>query len=454
MSHIEIPLLRESAAFAARLIEAASRFGDAKYQFHRRVNWSHRYDETFYERESDFFRSAPDAYLAGHQHTAPQLVDVFVQKLRPKQVVTVLMKVAAHWIFHVLGSFSGSASRMNGVHIYRKCYVDDIELVFDPDEIGVIRAVYPFPLNIGRQLRYLRSLREKGYRFKLAGNPYSAKDLAIFLMRRDVHSLQRLESRAQVRHAHQVEALGMKTIQLSDEFDIGSLDFARTLARFPVHVINSAHGVGKYFPMHAYQEFYVITERQAQYYHAVCPCRYTLRTLNNTVIMPSTEISHDDTSERSSISFVFLSQVFAGVSEVVASNEVRVLDRLNAEFAGSPDVRLFYKPHPNKHQSVAPEGFELFTHLAEVNGHLGTVFASFFSTCQIDPTFEGHKVLLRGDLIYPEISFDDSEEIVNFDELVALLRRLAENSDELGQVCRPVLSDSRPFLMSTGRCLE
>lgn len=430
MSHIEIPLLRESAAFAARLIEAASRFGDAKYQFHRRINWSHRYDEAFYEQEADFFRSAPDAYLAGHQHTMPQLVDVFVQKLRPKQVVRVLMKVAAHWFFHALGSFSVTVIRMKGIHIYRKCYVDDIELVFDPEEIGVVRFVYPFPISVRRQLRYLRFLREKGYRIKLAGIPYSPRDLVSFLARRDIRSLQQLESRAQVRHAHQVVALGIKTIQLSDEFDIGSIDFARTLARFPVRVINSAHGVGKYFPVHAYQEFNVVTERQAQYYHAVRPCCYTLRTLNDKAAKGGAGLRQGNMSgsnHNQAIKFVFLSQVFDGVGEVIASNEACAVARLNAEFAGLPEVRLLYRPHPNKHKPLPPEGFELLLHLEEVNGHLGTIFASFFSTCQIDPSFKGRKVLLRGELIYPHIAFDNSETILDLDGLVEMITRIMKS---------------------------
>lgn len=421
MSHIEIPLLRESAAFALRLIEASRQFGDAKYQFHRRVNWSYRYDEQFYEREADYFQFDPDAYLAGRQHTALQLADIFVQKLHLAQVVTVLMKVAAHWLFNMLGNFSNRTIRMSGAQIYRKCYVDDIELVFDPGELGVIRAVYPFPISVRRQLHYLRFLRETGYRFKLAGNPYCLRDIARFLFRRDVRSLQRLESRAQVRHAQQVIGLGVKTIQLSDEFDIGSLDFARTLARFPVQVTNSAHGVGKYFPMHAFGEFYVVTERQAKYYHAVRPCRYTLRTLNNRATIPNVEILLADTSKRPTISFVFLSQVFEGIGEVVAGNETAVVGRLNAEFAGCTQVRLLYKPHPNKHKPVAPEGFELLLHLEEVNGHSGTMFASFFSTCQIDPSFRGYKVLLRGELIYPSIAFDDGETIVDLDGLVDLI---------------------------------
>jgi hypothetical protein len=421
MTEIEIPLLIESTAFAQRLTEASRRFGDVKYQFHRRVNWTQRYDEKFYGLEADCFESDPEAYLACQSRVAPQVLDVFVQKLLLKQTITVLLKVAAHWLFRLLGGVASRRVHLKGASIYRKCYVDDIELVFDPDEMGVVRAVFPFPLNTGRQLRYLRFLHEKGYRFKLAGNPYLVKDLVRFLLQRDVRSLQRLESRAQVRHACQVAAQGFKTVQLSDEFDIGSLDFARTLARLSVHVINSAHGVGKYFPMHAYQEFHVITERQTQYYHAVRPCRYTLRTLNDRAALSRTST---DLTIIPGIRFVFLSQVFEGVSNVVSSNEAVVLKRLSEEFADSPDISLLYRPHPNRHELALPQGFKLLLSLDEVNGHPGTVFASFYSTCQIDPSFKGRKVLVRGHLIYPEISFGDTESICNTEGLIAYIYKL------------------------------
>jgi hypothetical protein len=437
MFKIEIPLLRESAAFAERLIEASRRFDDVKYQFHRRVNWTQRYDETFYVLEADCFQSDPEAYLAQQHQVAPQAVDVFVQKLRPKQIVLVLMKVVAHCLFRVLGRVSSRGLRLSGTSTYRKCYVEDIELVFDPEQADVVRAVYPFPLNTGRQLRYLRFLHARGYPFKLAGNPYLAMDLLHFLWRRDVQSLQRLESRAQVRHARQVAMEGFKTVQLSDEFDIGSLDFARTLAHLSVHVINSAHGVGKYFPMHAYQEFHVITERQTQYYHAVRPCRYTLRTLNDRAVLSSPD---PELIVSPGIRFVFLSQVFEGVTDVVARNEGIVLNRLNAEFADSPDIRLLYRPHPNRHQLVVPQGFQLLSSLNEVNGQPGTVFASFFSTCQIDPSFKGLKVLVRGELIYPEISFDSSEKIFNLNDLLTFLWKQIHSTESINHLDIPACS--------------
>lgn len=420
MTKVDIPMFRASAAFAARLIEGARSFGDTKYQFHRRVNWTYRYDEKFYDVEADYFQTDPDAYLAEQHSIEPHIIDVFALKLRTKQVVMVLLKVAAHWLFRIIGSATRFEVRLNGASIYRKCYVDDIELVFDPEEVGVLRAVYPFPLNAGRQFRYLIYLYKKGYLFTLTGNPYVVKDLIRFLVRRDVRSLQRLETRAQVRHAQEVVKLGIGIVQLSDEFDIGSLDFARTLSRFPVGVVNSAHGVGKYLPVHAYQEFHVITERQQEYYYAARPCQYTLRKLND---LTKSSSSNDSIAGSTVIRFVFLSQVFSSVSDIVASNEAVVLKRLSTEFAGSQHVSLFYRPHPNQHQPAVPHGFKLLMSLEEVNGHSSTVFASFYSTCQIDPAFKGLKVLIRGHLIYPEIVFDETEKIYNADQLISFIKK-------------------------------
>ena len=417
----EIPLLRSSAVFAARLIAASRRFGDVRYQFHRRVNWTQRYDERYYELEASHFRTDPNAYLTQQLCVEPEVIEVYAQRLQLKQVLKVLMKVTAHWLFQLFGSVTSNIIHFNSVSIYRKCYVDDVEMVFDPAEVGVFRAVYPFPLNIRRQVRYLKHLHNKGYLFKLAGNPYMLKDLIHFILKRDVRSLQQLESRAQILRARQSATQGVKTVQISDEFDIGSLDFARTLARYHVRVVNSAHGVGKYLPVHAYQEFHVITERQIQYYYAVRPCRYTLRLLNDRSISSEAEWPGEVLT---GIRFVFLSQLFEGVPKIIFINEEILLDRLNMEFSGSPIVRLLYRPHPNRHRPVVPQGFKLLSSLEEVNGHAGTIFASFYSTCQIDPAFKGRKVLVRAHLIHPEIYFDEKEEVVDIDMLIDMIQKL------------------------------
>lgn len=433
MSTQEIPLLRESVAFAARLVAAVDRFDAPRYQRQRRANWTYRYDSEHYARESALFRADPLAYLDGRAPPARQPADVFAQRLRGKTVLTMAAKVLAHWAFRLLGRMAEHELPAQGVVVYRKAYVDDIELVFDPEQQGVVRAVYPFPISLPRQWRYLRRLQDEGRRFKLAGHAYAAADLLRLLWRRDVGALRRMESRAQVRHAREVAALGVRQVQLSDEFDIGSLDFARTLVRCGAQVVNSAHGVGKYFPVHAYPEFRVLTRRQADYYHAIGPCRYELRKLNLHRAMAGSGTTGQTARE---VALVFLSQVFGGISPLIAEAEGRVVSVLASMLSGVPGVRLLYKPHPNNERPTPPEGFAFLPDVLAVNGRAGTVFASFFSTCQIDPSFAGTKVLLREQLIHPEIAFDDTEPVLDAAGLVAMIRSLARDLHATGEAPR------------------
>ena len=444
MSTAEIPLLRESRAFAARLVAAARRFAEPRYFFHRRVNWSYRYGHDFYAREAACFVAGAAAYLADSAPIEPELGDVFAKRLSARQAAAILVKVAAHLAFHVIGRSANARIRREGTTTYRKCYVDDIELVYDPGEARVVRAVYPFPISAPRQLRYLRFLRRRRLFFKLDGNPYLLRDVARFVARRDIRSLMRMETRAQIRQARAVAALGVGRVQLSDEFDIGSLDFSRALARTSLDVVNSAHGVGKYFPVHAYPEFRVLTRRQEQYYHATRPCRYVLRGLNDATARPRRPTSSPAVA-RGPLRLVFLSQVFAGLGgDLIADNEAVLLAFLNERFGRAAGIALYYKPHPNRESIPAVPGFTLVQALEEVNDSDRTVFASFFSTCQIDPAFKGRKVLVRGRLLHPEIAFDESEPIFTFaelaDELSALIGEDAASPPTVDQPARRAVS--------------
>lgn len=427
MADIEIPLLRCANTYACRLIEAAKKFADSRYQFHRRVNWSYRYSKQFYGYESDRFIDNPQQYINDQIDKTYLLEDVFKTRLSMKQVAIVVVKVLAHWVFYILGALTalGAKGRFG---IYRKAYVDDIELVFDPDQAGVMRAVYPFPLNAMRQLRYFLFLRKNGYKFKTDGNPYSPVDLLRLLMRRDLHSLQRMESRAQIRHAYEVAALGVKTVQMSDEFDVGNLDFCRAIRRLQVRIINSAHGVGTYLPIHAYHEFHVLTQHQRSYYKPIYDCEYRLRSLN---VKKSNKGEPTVGHEFSKVVLVFLSQTSFSVTQIVSENEVKVVARLAAEFASSPNVELLYRAHPNNHTAITPLGFQPLRDLAAVNGHPGTIFVSLFSTCYLDPNFIGRKLLIRIGLIYPELVFDNMDDILDLDGLIRYVNHVIANPSTL-----------------------
>jgi hypothetical protein len=430
MTFPEILMLRQSRAFVQRLACATRKHGDTRYHLCRRINWYHRYAADFYQREAALFTANVDAYVGDRCPVEPLVDHLEARTLGRRTVLVTLAKVLVHWLFLLLGKLALPVRGRTGLIVYRKAYVDDIELVYDVEQPSVLRAVYPFPVSVRRQLRYLGHLRHRGYPWRLAGNPYDLIDVLRFLRRRDLRSLQRLESRAQIRGARSVVQAGFHTVQLSDEFDLGSLDFCRTLRRYCLHVVNSAHGVGKYLPVHAYQEFRVLTDRQREYYLATGDCSYIRRLLNGHAPRVSSGGSTLVVIDATTINLVFLSgQTTLGIGEsLLVSNEAAAFRRLGAEFGSAAGVRLLYRPHPNHHNPAPPSGFELLAVLEPVNGRPNTVFVSYNSTCQIDPAFQGRKILIRGQFMCPEIWFDTSEEMMDLDQLVAELHRLGREA--------------------------
>ncbi|MBA3677890.1 MAG: hypothetical protein H0W74_10885 [Sphingosinicella sp.] len=423
-ANLEIPLLRESVSYSARLARAAQSYGESRYATHRRINWSHRYADGFYSTEAALFVQDSAAYLAGDMIATPHLEDVFQKKLAIPAIAAVALKVLAHRIFAWVGMFQARLPRALRARVYRKCYVDDIELVFDPEASDTLRAVYPFPLSIRRQIRYISRLFAEGRRFRFAGHRYRSGDFVRLLRHRDVRSLMRMEARSQLAHAYEIAKSGYTTVQLSDEFSLGSLEFARALDRCGIVTVNSAHGVGKYLPVHAYRTFYTLTDLQQEYYIPVLPCRYERRQLND--LYPAAS-PIDPVPDLQKIQLVLLSQTFPGLTGIVRDHEDKIIRRLVAKFATDPMVELRFKPHPTQGDRPPPAGFRTLSNLSEVNGRPGTVFVSQFSTCQINPTFKGRKFLLRGDLVHPEIAFDKCERILTLEEFIGLISDLPKD---------------------------
>lgn len=410
----EVPLLRESTAFSHRLIGASFAIGEHRMRALRRINWSWRKSDEFYRREAELFLADPDQYLSESGPAKPvQLDDVFAKPVFWKDVAQVVLKVAAHFLFLVIGAPARARLRQP---IYRKAYVDDIELVFDPDQSGAVRFVYPFPISIKRQWRYLSFLRQKGYPFVLDGNRYGLRDLVHFILRRNIASLARLERRSELRNAQALVRLDPVAVQLSDEFNIGSFDFARALAHYGLPTHNVAHGVGKYLPVHAYGRFDVLTQAQEDFYLAAIPCEYGRHALSATfgvkeVVAP--------TGPRDAV--VMLSQDFGDPESMIGQAEARVIEQLARARAERLCEALYFKPHPNNQNPNLPSGFQLIASIDKIGTLPDPILLSLFSTTHVDPRFKGRKFLVRTKYIRPEIAFDDADRIIDVDRLVELL---------------------------------
>lgn len=421
MSFTEIPLLRNSKSYSHRLKISVKGYGGGTYHLARRVNWSYRYSDLYYQREAQLFTKQPAAYLSLEVPETPEVEDVYAKKLSFKDILRCLLKVSAHWLFLVLGTGMRRRAQRKRSTILRKGYVDDVELVYDPDADGVLRLVFPFPLGVKRQYRYVARLCREKRDFALCGVPYAPGDILQLLRYRTVGTMERMETRAQIRLAKYLARFPARKMELSDEYDIGCLDFCRTLHRFGFHVTNSAHGVGTYLPVHAFDRFSVLTSQQESYYHALRSCEYVERRLNAPLVRRPSVRSDDP------VMVVMLGQAVPHVSQITRQAERDLLDRLGQTIALLPDIKVFYKPHPNMlHGGSPPDGVVSISDLKGINGHPKAVFCSFYSTCQIDPSFVGRKYLIRTPLIHPEIIYGDSELILTTEEFITQVIKIAK----------------------------
>lgn len=432
----DVPLLKESTAFVRRLEQGLHSRNECRYHAARRVNWSYRYASQFHAAELELFCKNPDAYLAIPLEPTPQVEDVFVQSVSKAKLLEVVAKVAAHWLFAAVGYVMRVGKPLQDKSIYRKCYVDEMENIYDPDESGVMRYVYPFPLSVKRQLRYFQYLARKRYPFRTAGYPYDFRDLFHFILRRDVRSLQKLESRAQVRLGRLIRSQrNWKTLQLADEFDICGLDFVRSVKRSDLQVVNAAHGVGKYFPFHAYDEFRILMQRQEEYYKSIFPCRYVRQDLRSS----GQDAGWADTDAGGAIQLVFVSQTSTRAGAYLGDCEHDVLQRLRKSFQGRDDIELWIKVHPNRKEPLRVEGFQILQSLSMLRSEQNTVFVSFFSTSHIDPAFKGRRYLLNYELLKPAIAFDDDGSILDLEGFIRavtelLTTRQRDSAPELGRI--------------------
>ena len=422
MTTVDIPLLKEAKTFVRRLETAVQAYGESRHRSARRINWSYRYAKDFHAAEARVFAADPDAYLAGVTTPKPQVEDVFRQEVCRCKLAETLLKVSAHWGFALIGwGVDQFAGKPKG-SIYRKCYVDDIENVFNQDEKDVVRFVFPFPLNAKRQWKYLSFLRQRRYPFRLAGYPYSLRDLLTLLHRHDVEALRRLETRAQLRLGRSIRsASNWQVMQLSDEFDIASLDLVGALKRRGIRIVNRAHGVGKYFPIQGYDEFHVLMRVQEDYYRSIRPCRFVLGSLSTS--QPG--VSSGETVTGARLQLVFVSQTSSRTGAYLEKCESEVLSALSNTFGGRKDVELLIKAHPNRASPLVVEGFHPLGALSDLGSAERTVFVSFYSSSHIDPAFKGRRFLLSYDMIRPGIAFDDAGTIVDLESLLQQIEALS-----------------------------
>ncbi|KPF48699.1 hypothetical protein IP87_12410 [beta proteobacterium AAP121] len=211
--------------------------------------------------------------------------------------------------------------------------------------------VYPFALNVMRQVRFLRWCRREGIQVSLAGMPYSLPAILAGLLRRQPNDLllAQAEMRANARHAQELLAQRPRQLMTSDEFETASLVLYQPLLAACVKVVNTAHGVGNYCPHIAYSEFRVLAPAQSDFYVKRNPdIRYIPLATEKRQI---TGLSHYSTAAGKPAALVLIHQPF-DLSPLKAEEAVQA--QLDAELARLAQVLCLQyrvKMHPNSRQA-------------------------------------------------------------------------------------------------------
>jgi hypothetical protein len=207
--------------------------------------------------------------------------------------------------------------------------------------------VYPFALNVMRQVRFLRWCRREGIRATLAGMPYSLPTIVVGLLRRQPIDLLLAEAEIQANadHAQELLAWFPRRLMTSDEFETASMVLYQPVLAAGVQVVNTAHGVGNYCPHIAYTEFRVLTPSQSNFYVKHNPdIRYELMA---TVKQQTKGLTTYSSKRGKPPAIVLIHQPFE-VSPLKAEEAVQwALDAELARVAQSLCIPYLIKMHPN-----------------------------------------------------------------------------------------------------------
>lgn len=224
----------------------------------------------------------------------------------------------------------------------------DVSAAMYPQEVRQGQVlIYPFALNLLRQLRFVRWCRRERIALSLQGLPYAPLRILASLLLRQPNDLllAQAEIHANAQYGAELLRLRPRRVMTSDEFETASLALYEPLLAAGVQVVNTAHGVGNYCPHIAYSEFRVFTQAQSDFYaRRNLDVRYTPLATERRQIK---ELSPYAQRRGRPVALVLIHQPFE-VSPLKAEEAVQwALDSELARLAQVLCIQYLIKMHPN-----------------------------------------------------------------------------------------------------------
>lgn len=259
-----------------------------------------------------------------------------------KQALVFSAKVVAHRVFRLFRRSTYKRPKVT------RAWVEVSETLFPDMFRDSHTLIYPFPMNLRRQLKFIFQAFRNSEAVSLEGIPYSLSGLLlpIFPRSKRLKAMIGYECDAYSRHALDLERGGAKQVQTSDEFEAGAVALYSRTRDLGIGSLNSAHGVGNYGPFQAYTNFAVLNTRQSDFYRLRGPeIEFVARDMSKTESPQVREGDSEGSQRPRSIVYIHQNFVDLGLAyedriQAKAISELQLLSKeLNVEFV--------VKAHPN-----------------------------------------------------------------------------------------------------------
>lgn len=319
-----------------------------------------------------------------------------------KHIVNFLIKSLSHRLFRL---FSKS---LHDNSIVVRGWVDVTESMY-MEELKFSRLrIFPFPLGIKRQLKFIWKCKKNGLDYDLSGLPYSIFPAVktIFSSNGRDHAIALLEIIANQKYAIEILKSNVSEIYTSDEFEVGAVAMYELLIDAGIRVTNTAHGVGVYCPYVSYTDFIGFTNSQISFYlNKNKTIRGRCRSNQNSKI----PLRKAGEAKDLPLAFVLMHQNFIDYGLVADADAMSLVAQKVSDISIKLNIPFFIKLHPNSPPSKLKQLERFFCGKVILNfssiNEYRPIFITINSTSFFDTMEFGPTLVYTGPSFFPEIYY-------------------------------------------------
>ena len=305
-----------------------------------------------------------------------------------------------------------------------KSWVEISERIYKEELHDAQILIYPFPIKIYRQLKYILTKIKNSEKVELMGVPYSISPILKTLFNKNIDYLITVfEYTGAIRHANYfLEHHVVRKILTTEEFEVGSFSFSKQLIQNGIHVTNTCHGLSVYSPFVYYSKFFLINKKQQELYSI-------FNEFLDFEIM-HTEAYESNESKVSKVIFIDQGDLRKFGLHYEAALREKVLGILN-QIGKKGQSPINIKTHPNTKQGEIKRLQTQYRFLPIIkNAELpleGIVFITLYSTAYYDFRNKGSFLFIEDDLFNPSLFFGPKINTVHVSKLKVKIEELLRN---------------------------